>query len=117
MWVAENGKPLHRTGASYASEAKFSLLGVFRAKTPVYDPMQKARRALTEVLFFLGGDDLELKPHFHKDGVEWHPVVVRMDQYLLSSEFLNYKKKKTDWRVTPLSDHPLRENITKVLGL
>ena len=111
VWVVETKKPLHHPGTSYASESKFSLFGIFKDKTFVYQPAQKAERALKDVLGFLTREDIEVKPHFHREGAEWHPVIVRLDQYWLKSELL---KKKSDWKVTPLGEHRF---VDKLQGL
>jgi len=111
VWVVESKKPFHHPGASYTSEAKFSLLGIFKGKTPVYDPKKKAKTALGDVLFFLDRDDLEARPHFHRDGVEWHVVVARMDEYCLDSSLLEYRKKKSDWKVTSLAEHRFSDKL------
>jgi hypothetical protein len=111
VWVVESNKPFHHPGANYASDAKFSLLSLFKGKTQVYNPKEKAKTVLCDMLFYLERDDLEVKPHFHRDGVEWHPVVARMHEYCLDSSILDHKKKKNDWQVTPLAEHPLAEKL------
>jgi len=117
IWVVQSDIPLHHPGANYASEAKFSLFAVFRGKTSVYDPIKKATKALQEVLYYLDRDDLEVKSHFHKDGVEWHPVLVNMAAYLFDSSLLRDRKRTTGWKVTSLEEHPLSQNIKKAIGL
>ena len=115
VWVVESKKPLHHPGTSYASEAKFSLLGLFKDKATVFDPLQKATRALKEVFFYLQRADLEVKPHFHREGVEWHPVIARMHVYCLDSSLFAHKKKKADWKITSLDEHRFAEKLQKLL--
>ena len=116
VWVVESKNPLHHPGTSYASEAKFSLLGLFQAKATVFDPLQKATRALKEVFFYLGRTDLEIKPHFHREGIEWHPVIAHMHVYHIDSSLFAHKKKKADWTITPLSQHRFAAKLQKLIS-
>ena len=113
VWVIESTKPLHHPGTSYKSEARFSLLGLFKDETPVYSPVTKATTALMDVIGFMERDDLQLKSHFQREGVVYHLVLAGFDVYWLNSTLFEHKKDQTDWKVTPLADHPFRDDIQK----
>lgn len=112
-WVIESTKPLHHPGTSYKSEARFSLFGLFKEKASVYCPETKATSALKDVVGFMRRDELQLKSRFQRGGVVYHLVLARFDVYFLNSTLFRHKKKQTDWKVTPLADHPFRDDIQK----
>jgi hypothetical protein len=116
VWVIESTLPLHHPGASYVGEAKASLFGVFKSKQQAYSPKERARTALYDIIGGMGRNELYSLPHFHHEGVEYHPVVAPFDQFLLSSELLMGRKKTSEWKRTLLEEHPLKEKLRKRLG-
>jgi hypothetical protein len=113
-WVLQKTQDFHKPRSRYKEEAKSLFRSMFAPKEEKFCAKSKADTALHEVLGFRRTSDLEAKSHFERDGVEWHPVILRVDYFGLHSSYMKKKANLEGRQVTPLKDHPYGEKLAKI---
>jgi hypothetical protein len=108
----------HVPNRHYKEEAVGFLGRLLKRKSPqVQCFKEEASKKLREIVGFKDPDLIQAFPEFPKDGVEWHPIVLRLDMYMLSQDFVPHLKKGAAKRLEKLEGHPLEANIRKALKL
>lgn len=117
-WVLQKEKKpdSHQPRQRYTDEAKTLFQSLFssRVKEKKFCAKSKADTALHEVLGFRRTSDIEAKAHFERDGIEWHPVILRLDYFGLDSSFIMKRAKLKSRTLTPLAEHKYAEKLFKV---
>lgn len=112
-WVLQKTQDFHKPGKRYKDEAKSLFQAMFPRKEENFCPKSKADKALHEVMGFRRPDDIDVGDHFNRDGIEWHPVVIRLDTYCLNSRYF-LKRAKLEGRIlTPIAEHAYAEKLLK----
>lgn len=112
-WVLQKAQDDHKSRQRYKAEAKSLFRSLFPREEEEFCAKDKADKAMLEVLGFRRTNDLEAGAHFERDGIEWHPVILRLDYFGLQSSYLT-KKANLEGRVlTVMAEHPHREKLLK----
>lgn len=108
-------KEAHEPKQDYKNEARGVLVGLMMR-------MQRSRRhslkdeacdIMTDIVGFRRPNDMDSLKPFKEDGIEWHPVVLRLDVYVVfNSEFLSHiKKTNKDVQIIPLDEHKYADKL------
>lgn len=102
----------------YKEEAVGFLDRLLKRKPPEIQCFkEKASEKLRNIVGFQDPDLIQAAPEFKKDGTEWHPIVLRLDMYMLSADFTPHLKKGAAQCLKKLEGHPFEENVRKALKL
>ena len=107
-------KEAHEPKQDYKDEARGFLARLMMRlqRSPRHSLKDEACDIMTDIVGFRRRNSLySLKP-FQEDGVEWHPILLNLEEISFNSEFLGHiKKTNKDVQVIPLDEHKYAEKL------
>lgn len=115
-WVLEKEHGPHQPRQRYKNEAKTLFRGLFspRVQEEKFCAKSKADASLLEVLGFRRTSDIEVKSHFERDGIEWHPVILHLAYFGLDSSFIKKRAKLKSRTLSRIAEHKYAEKLIKI---
>ncbi len=108
----------HTPRRQYKEEAVSFFGKLLKRRPPKAESFkEETSKKLQGVIGRLDPDLIETFPEFIRGGTEWHPVVLRLDKYMLSQRFILHLTNDAQRRYKKLEDHPFQDRIREALAL